>query len=78
MRWTATTEYAMLKNILTPEEYESARESTLTAFYTPPTVIKAVYKAMEQLGFREGNILEIIIPSLIQNRGIIKKYPVAV
>ena len=52
------TEYAMLKNILTPEEYESARESTLTAFYTPPTVIKAVYKAMEQLGFREGNILE--------------------
>ena len=52
------TEYAMLKNILPPEEYESARESTLTAFYTPPTVIKAVYKAMEQLGFREGNILE--------------------
>ena len=52
------TEYAMLKNILTPEEYESARESTLTAFYTPPTVISAVYKAMEQLGFREGNILE--------------------
>ena len=37
------TEYAMLKNILTPEEYDSARESTLTAFYTPPTVIKAVY-----------------------------------
>ena len=52
------TEYAMLKNILTPEEYDSARESTLTAFYTPPTVIKVVYKAMEQLGFREGNILE--------------------
>ena len=52
------TEYAMLKNILTPEEYDSARESTLTAFYTPPTVIKAVYKAMEQMGFREGNILE--------------------
>lgn len=52
------TEYAMLKNILTPEEYASARESTLTAFYTPPTVIQAVYKAMEQMGFREGNILE--------------------
>ncbi|MFQ7137751.1 MAG: N-6 DNA methylase [Ruminococcus sp.] len=52
------TEYRMLKNILSPEEYASARESTLTAFYTPPTVIKAVYKAMEQLGFREGNILE--------------------
>lgn len=48
----------MLKNILTPEEYASARESTLTAFYTPPTVINAVYKVMKQLGFREGNILE--------------------
>ena len=52
------TEYGMLKNILSPEEYASARESTLTAFYTPPTVIKAVYKVMKQLGFREGNILE--------------------
>ena len=52
------TEYGMLKNILSPEEYTSARESTLTAFYTPPTVIKAVYKVMKQLGFREGNILE--------------------
>lgn len=52
------TEYGMLKNILTPEEYASARESTLTAFYTPPTVINAVYKVMKQLGFREGNILE--------------------
>ena len=60
------TEYAMLKNILTPEEYDSARESTLTAFYTPPTVIKAVYKAMEQLGFREGNILDKTTPRLIQ------------
>lgn len=48
----------MLKNILSPEEYASARESTLTAFYTPPTVINAVYKVMKQLGFREGNILE--------------------
>ena len=52
------TEFGMLKNILTPEEYASARESTLTAFYTPPTVINAVYKVMKQLGFREGNILE--------------------
>lgn len=52
------TEYVMLKNILTPEEYASARESTLTAFYTPPTVIQAVYKAMEKIGFSEGNILE--------------------
>ena len=52
------TEFGMLKNILTPEEYASGRESTLTAFYTPPTVINAVYKVMKQLGFREGNILE--------------------
>ena len=52
------TEFGMLKNILSPEEYASARESTLTAFYTPPTVINAVYKVMKQLGFREGNILE--------------------
>ena len=43
------TEFGMLKNILTPEEYASARESTLTAFYTPPTVINAVYKVMKQL-----------------------------
>ena len=50
--------YAELKNRLSPDEYAAARESTLTAFYTPPTVIKAVYKALEQLGFREGNILE--------------------
>ena len=52
------TEFGMLKNILSPEEYASARESTLTTFYTPPTVINAVYKVMKQLGFREGNILE--------------------
>lgn len=52
------TEFGMLKNILSPEEYASARESTLTAFYTPPTVINAVYKVMKQLGFRESNILE--------------------
>ena len=52
------TEYTMLKNILTPEEYAAARESTLTAFYTPPEVIAAIYKAMEQMGFKEGNLLE--------------------
>ena len=60
------TEFGMLKNILTPEEYASARESTLTAFYTPPTVINAVYKVMKQLGFREGNILDKTTPRLIQ------------
>lgn len=52
------SEYAMLKNILTPEEYAAARESTLTAFYTPPEVITAIYKAMDQMGFKEGNLLE--------------------
>ena len=72
------TEYLELSTVLTPEEYASARESTLTAFYTPPEVISAIYKTMEQMGFREGNLLEIIIPSLIQRNGIIKKYPVTV
>nr|WP_242853774.1 SNF2-related protein [Intestinimonas massiliensis (ex Afouda et al. 2020)] len=48
----------MLKNILTPEEYASARESTLTAFYTPPEVSTAIYKVLEQMGFQEGNLLE--------------------
>lgn len=52
------TEYAMLKSILTPDEYTSARESVLTAFYTPPEVISGIYKALERMGFREGNILE--------------------
>ena len=52
------SEYAMLKNIITPEEYAAARESTLTAFYTPPEVITAIYKAMEKMGFKEGNLLE--------------------
>lgn len=47
-----------LYTALSPDEYESARASTLTAFYTPPVVISSIYKAMEQMGFREGNILE--------------------
>lgn len=52
------TEYLELSSVLTAEEYASARESTLTAFYTPPEVITAIYKAMEQMGFKEGNLLE--------------------
>lgn len=52
------TEYLELSSVLTPEEHASARESTLTAFYTPPEVITAIYKAMEQMGFKEGNLLE--------------------
>lgn len=51
-------EFFELSGLLSPDEYTSARESTLTAFYTPPVVISAIYNAMEQLGFKEGNILE--------------------
>ena len=51
-------EYNELKNLLSYEEYEAANESTLTAFYTPPTVIKAMYNALENMGFKRGNILE--------------------
>ena len=52
------THYAELKNVLSDEEYVSARESTLTAFYTPPVVIKAVYSALENMHFQTGNVLE--------------------
>ncbi len=51
-------EYAELKETLTETEYESARASTLNAHYTSPTVINAIYQAIENLGFRRGNILE--------------------
>lgn len=50
--------YLELKELLTEDEYESARESTLTAFYTPPVVIKAVYQALENMNFKTGNVLE--------------------
>lgn len=50
--------YSELKNVLSDEEYTSARESTLTAFYTPPVVIKAVYSALEDMSFQTGNVLE--------------------
>ena len=62
----------MLKNILSPEEYASARESTLTAFYTPPAVVNGIYKALEQMGFREGNILE---PSCGIGNFIVSMFP---
>ena len=51
-------EYAQLKELLTPDEYRSARASTLNAHYTTPTVIRAMYQAIESMGFRTGNILE--------------------
>ena len=50
--------YQELKSLLTAEEYTAARESTLTAFYTPPVVIRAMYQALENMNFRNGNILE--------------------
>lgn len=52
------SEYNELSQLLSDEEYQSARESTLTAFYTPPVVISVIYKVMEQMKFKEGNILE--------------------
>ena len=53
-----STEYLELKTVLTPDEYAAARASTLNAYYTSPTVIRAIYEVVEQLGFRKGNILE--------------------
>lgn len=50
--------YAELKNLLTENEYTAARESTLTAFYTPPVIIRAIYQALENMGFQTGNLLE--------------------
>lgn len=50
--------YGELKSLLTEEEFSSARESTLTAFYTQPTVIRAIYRGLSQMGFETGNILE--------------------
>ena len=52
------TEYAELKNLLTESEYSSARESTLNAHYTSPTVIKAIYECVANMGFTTGNVLE--------------------
>lgn len=53
-----TNEYNELSSLLSPDEYSSARESTLSAFYTPTTVTKAIYKVLDRMGFKNGNILE--------------------
>lgn len=50
--------YEELKSLLSETEYAAARESTLTAFYTPPVVIRSIYAALRQMGFRQGNVLE--------------------
>ena len=54
----SNSHYGELKALLTEDEYAAARESTLTAFYTPPVVIRAMYKGLSNLGFQTGNILE--------------------
>ena len=51
-------EYKELLSLLTEKEYEKARASTLTSFYTPPIVINAIYEALEKMGLKQGNILE--------------------
>lgn len=53
-----SNEYKVLKDLLSEEEYKNARASTLTAFYTPPIVIKSIYKALENMGVKNANILE--------------------
>ena len=54
--WSA--EYQELKSVLTPDEYNSARESTLNAHFTSPVIIRNIYEALGQMGFEKGNILE--------------------
>ena len=71
-------EYEELKDLLSESAYASARASTLNAHYTSPTVIRAMYEAIGRMGFTSGNILEIILPRLIQGIGKIKKYAFAV
>ena len=51
-------EYNELKNLLTDEEYKNARQSSLTAYYTPPVVIRNIYKALQNMGLRKANVLE--------------------
>ena len=53
-----SSEYTLLKNLLSEEEYQAARASTLNAHFTSPTVIRAIYQAVEKMGFETGNILE--------------------
>lgn len=58
--------YGELKDLLSDAEYAAARESTLTAFFTPPVVIRSIYAALGQMGFTQGNILDKTTPRLIQ------------
>lgn len=58
--------YQELKSLLDEDDYAAARASSLTAFYTPPVVIRGIYKALSQMGFQQGNILDKTTPRLIQ------------
>ena len=75
-KWAA--EYKELSELLTPQEYAQARSTVNDAFYTSPTVIDGIYEALGNFGFDGGNVLEIILPSLIQEAGKIKKCALAV
>ena len=59
------TEYEELKNLLTEKEYKEARKSTLTAFYTPPIVIKSIYRALENMGLERGNLIILYVLAYI-------------
>ena len=62
-------EYVQLKELLTPEEYAAARSSTLNAHYTSPTVIQAIYEAVDRMGFETGNILEPVSYTHLVKKG---------
>ena len=66
-------EYQELLQALTPEEYEEARASTLNAFYTSPTVIRAMYEALENMGLKQGNVSLLILPTNVKLRRIRQK-----
>ena len=70
--------YPELNALLSEEEFADARASSLTAFYTSPVIIQAMYQALQNMGFKEGNILEIIMQTMIQGIGKIKKCAFAV
>lgn len=75
-KWAA--EYKELSELLTPQEYAQARSTVNDAFYTSPTVIDGIYEALGNFGFDGGKVLEIILSSLIQEAGKIKKCALAV
>ena len=69
------TQYQEIKDLLTDEEFQAAQENTLTAYYTEQGIIRHIYNALGQFGFRSGNILEIILQRLIQGYEKLKGTP---